>query len=131
MPKFNKSTETRLDILNGGNWPDKFNGKPRNRRIYIGAVAGSRRKASAGSHERYDYHRQYYLQNKEKIAEHKRNYLARNREKVADYWRRYRNQNTHRVSEYQRSYRAKHKLRLKYKRCGIDPGTGLGPDATL
>ena len=81
--------------------------------------------AASGSHKRYDYHRRYYLRNKDKLAAQKRAYRAQHLEKVAAYWRVYRSNNKERVAEYQRRYRAKHKHLLKLKRCGVDAGANL------
>jgi len=75
---------------------------------------------------RAGYQREYYEENREKIAEYQREYYEENREKIAEYQREYREENREKRAGYQREYReenreAERERSREYCRCVKNP----------
>ena len=65
------------------------------------------------SPKKEEYRKQYYQENKEKIAEKSRQYREKNKEIIAECQRRYYERNKRKKAEYQRRYRQEHKEKGK------------------
>ena len=66
--------------------------------------------------------KEYYQENKEKIAEYHIEYYQKNKEKLLKYQREYYQKNKEQIAKYQKEYyhENKEKLRNKYNICDMD-----------
>ena len=67
--------------------------------------------------------KEYYQENKEKIAEYQREYYQKNKEKIKEYQRKYYQENKEKILEHIRNYYQENKEKRKNKhnnKCNMD-----------